>query len=227
MTCLVMLSLGPYVLGAADAEERRFIESHLADCGVCRDELLRLAPLPGLLARLPAGMVPAGAAPDGMPEQPAPAGRGARAWPWRAAAVAAAAAVGLAGGFWLAPQAASPRPATPTLTFSGVNSATHIQATAALTATSWGTSIELVLRGVPLNVQCRLVAHSRGGGTEVTGMWNAWKNGQFSVPASAAWRPSDITSLQVVSAAGSLVTMTPAASAAGSAALPRTGQGPH
>ncbi|HEY2577611.1 MAG TPA: hypothetical protein VGI74_14990 [Streptosporangiaceae bacterium] len=154
--------------------------------------------------------------------------RGARAWRWRAAAaVAAAAAVGLAGGLWFAPQAASPRPGTPTVTFSGVNSATHIQATAALTATSWGTSIELVIRGVPLNVQCRLVAHSRGGGTEVTGMWDAWKDGQFSVPASVAWRPSDIASLQVVTAAGSLVTMSSAASTAGFGASSPTGRGAH
>lgn len=231
MTCQVMPSLGPYVLGAADTEKRQFIEGHIADCLICQDELLRLAPLPGLLSRLPADMVPEGAPADRIVVPPAP--RGAqrrpgprlRARPWRAAAAfAAAAAVGLAGGFALAHRDTGRPPPPPTITFSGVNPASHVQATAALTATSWGTSIELVLRGVPLNVQCRLVAHSRGGGTEVTGMWSAWKEGPFSVPASAAWKPSDITSLQVVSATGSLVTMASAADAAGSRASPHAGQ---
>ncbi|HEY2577240.1 MAG TPA: hypothetical protein VGI74_13120 [Streptosporangiaceae bacterium] len=170
-----------------------------------------------------------------MPDLPAPARRGtrlqpgpqARRRPWWAAAVAAAAAIGLAGGFWFAPRQADPQPPAATVIFSGANPVSHVQATAALTATSWGTSIELELHGVPLYVQCRLVAHSRGGGTEVTGMWSSWSDGSFSVPASAAWLPSDITSLQVVTAAGSLVTMTSARSAADSGLRSPASQDAH
>src|SRR5690348_7261134 len=53
MTCLMMTSLGVYVLGAAEDEERRRVEAHLPHCASCRAELLRLAPIPGLLAGVP------------------------------------------------------------------------------------------------------------------------------------------------------------------------------
>ena len=80
-------------------------------------------------------------------------------------------------------------------------------ATAALTATSWGTSIQLSLRGLPLNVPCRLIVHSRTGATEVSGVWDAWSDGPISVPASARWRPSNIASLEVATPAKTLVTI--------------------
>src|SRR5215475_3863578 len=53
MTCLMMTSLGVYVLGAVERDERRKIEAHLPHCQLCRDELIRLAPIPGLLAAVP------------------------------------------------------------------------------------------------------------------------------------------------------------------------------
>ena len=45
------LSLGVYVLGAIDPAERSLVDSHLASCRDCRDELAGLAGLPALLAR--------------------------------------------------------------------------------------------------------------------------------------------------------------------------------
>jgi hypothetical protein len=52
MTCHRTTALGAYVLGALEREERARLEAHLEACGVCREELDRLAPLPGLLSRL-------------------------------------------------------------------------------------------------------------------------------------------------------------------------------
>jgi hypothetical protein len=97
-----------------------------------------------------------------------------------------------------------------------------VHATARLLATSWGTSIRLTVSGVPLNVRCRLVVRSIAGGTETTGLWEAWREGPIMVPASAAWRPSDIASLAVVAGTRTLVTMssarlTPAGSSSQSA----------
>jgi hypothetical protein len=86
----------------------------------------------------------------------------------------------------------------------------RVSATAALTATSWGTSIQLNLRGLPLNVRCRLIVHSRAGAAEVSGVWDAWSDGPISVPASADWRPSDIASLEVATPARTLVTISAA-----------------
>ncbi|MBO0815615.1 MAG: hypothetical protein J2P30_10820, partial [Actinobacteria bacterium] len=114
-----------------------------------------------------------------------------------------------AGGSWLAPGGQQPhpgpRPATVRLT--GADPAWHVTATAALTATSWGTSIQLRLRGAPRNVRCELIVRSRSGQTEVSGAWEAWRDGTISIPASAAWRPADIASLQVRTATAKLVTL--------------------
>lgn len=52
MTCHRTTALGAYVLGALERAERAGLEAHLETCEVCREELDRLAPLPGLLSRL-------------------------------------------------------------------------------------------------------------------------------------------------------------------------------
>jgi hypothetical protein len=94
-------------------------------------------------------------------------GRSGRPWQGIAAAACLAAVAGAAGGFWLAPRDGAAQPAA--LTLSGSNPAVHMTATAALTATSWGTSIQLRLTGAPLNVPCRLIVRSRTGVSEVAG----------------------------------------------------------
>lgn len=227
MTCPMTVHLGVYALGAADDQERTAVASHLVTCAECRAELVRLEPLPALLEQVPesrwaadphATPQPAAVAegrsaragrssPAGVPARP---GLMRRAWarPRRAIAAGAAAAVaaGVAGGFWLA----QPGPATvaaPAIMVSGANPATHVRATVSLTGTSWGTSIQLVASGLPLNEPCRLIVHSRSGGTEVTGVWDAWSDGPVTIPASAGWRPGDIASLQVATAAKTLVTI--------------------
>jgi hypothetical protein len=211
--------LGVYVLGAADATERLRVEAHLPGCPDCRAEVAGLTPLHDLLASVPDGLRPAAVSAGRAPQLRRPPLRGAplRGAPlrrplWgrslRAAAIAAAVAVvaGFAAGHWLSPaREGHGQPAS--VTFSGTNPATRVAATAALTPASWGTSIELRLRGIPMNVECRLVVHSRAGATEVAGVWDAWSKGPVSVPASAGWRTSDIASLQVMTGSTSLVTI--------------------
>jgi Putative zinc-finger len=210
MTCQMMMSLGVYALGAADDAERRRVEAHLPECPACRAELRLLMPLPALLASVPDGMLAAGRRSRRAVGRPGATLAGRRfGGRWKAAAVAAsvaAAAVGGgAGGFWLAPRSGAQPPAT--ITVSGANPALHMSAIAALTATSWGTSVQLRLSGLPLNVECRLIVRSRTGATEVSGVWDAWSKGPISVPASVGWRPSDIAGLEVATAARSLVTI--------------------
>jgi hypothetical protein len=117
---------------------------------------------------------------------------------------AACLAAAVTGGLWLSSSVGQHAAA---LTFAGANPATHVSATATLTATSWGTSIQLQARGLPQNVECRLVVRSRDGRTEVSGAWDDWRNGPVSIPASASWLPSDIASLQVTTATRNLVTI--------------------
>jgi hypothetical protein len=207
MTCPITVRLGVYALGAADTAERVLIESHLATCQACRTELAYLEPLPGLLTRVPASLLRADTEPA----------RNTRAWKtrswagaWRwVAGVTAAATLAAVAGFWLGQPAAS-RPAVnspPAITLSGANPVTHVHVNLTLTGTSWGSSIRLQAWGLPLNQPCRLIVRSRAGGVEVAGAWDAWRAGPISVPASAAWRPADIASLQVATMARNLVTV--------------------
>lgn len=55
MTCQHTMTLGVYLLGALDPSERSAFESHLSYCEICRGELVRLAPLPGLLNQISLG----------------------------------------------------------------------------------------------------------------------------------------------------------------------------
>lgn len=234
MTCAMSVHLGVYALGAADAAERALVEAHLACCPACRAELAYLDPLPGLLAQVPLSLLAAGSPAALLPGQAAaarnsvcagqsaPARRSAaaavsagkdgirhrRALPWRAVAAiaSAAAAAGAAGGLWLAQPGARPAPSAITLT--GSNRGTSVHVTVTLTGTSWGTSIRLVARGLPLNVPCRLIIRSRTGATEVTGVWDAWRTGPVTIPASAGVRPADIASLRVATTSRNLVTVT-------------------
>ncbi|WP_166680190.1 anti-sigma factor [Kribbella sp. VKM Ac-2566] len=47
-----MTSIGAYLLGALDPQEHAEIERHLSTCEVCRQELIEMAHLPGLMHRL-------------------------------------------------------------------------------------------------------------------------------------------------------------------------------
>jgi hypothetical protein len=211
MNCPVTMSLSAYVLGGADAREQLLLADHIPGCPACSEELARLAPIPGLLARLPSAMVPGGVLPG-----PAAGPRGlTRLLPgraWRATALTAAAlAVGLGAGFSLAAPGTSPSAAPAAahgVTFSGNNPAAHVRATAVLTATSWGTRIELQLSGAPRNEQCSLIVVTRAGASEQAGIWSAWRDGPITVPASASWHLYDITRLTIMSGARRLATLT-------------------
>jgi predicted anti-sigma-YlaC factor YlaD len=50
----IRVQLGIYVLGAISPADRALVVRHLATCPNCRDELVGLAALPGLLLRPPA-----------------------------------------------------------------------------------------------------------------------------------------------------------------------------
>ncbi len=217
MTCQTMLSLGVYVLGAADDEERRQVEAHLPTCRTCQAELARIAPLPAMLAGVPPRLRPSPRPQPNPRRQPKPGIRPAAASTarpraagrhrWRTVAAAGvAAAAGVLAGLWLAP-ATAPHPAAAGIVLTGTDRASHVSATARLMATVWGTSIELRLTGVPQDVVCRLIVRSRTGATEVGGVWDAWRDGPINVPASVAWQPSVIASLEVVTATRRLITI--------------------
>jgi hypothetical protein len=58
VTCEKNVDLGAYLLGALAPAERRAMEEHIADCPDCREEIVSLAPLPGLLRHTPFDELP-------------------------------------------------------------------------------------------------------------------------------------------------------------------------
>jgi hypothetical protein len=197
MTCPQTSTLGVYLLGALEPEERSTFESHMYGCDVCRAELVRLAPLPGLLNQvsladfdetgatalavlettLPAIELPM--PDDELPEpellRPAsepdpPDGAKPRRRFWLAAA-AAALVVALTVGAILgynALQAPDP-PAAQTVSWSATNPVTGAKADVTLTQKSWGTDIRVWMSNVPPGRECKLVVTARNGYHDTTG----------------------------------------------------------
>lgn len=226
--CRESVSLGAYLLGALDPEERAAIRTHVADCPDCRRELLELAPLPGLLRHTPFEELPRGAAAG-----PAPADQ-AEPWPVEPLPVPAAAAPPRARGVFrsragrlvtagavLAAVAAGVtvytgvnqdhRSATPVAaaTWSATDPGTHVSASAAVTPEVWGTEFQLKLAGLPSNITCRLVVHGSDGRSETAGTWGSGYAASASVPASTSISPSQITQLDVVSGTGTVLVRVP------------------
>jgi hypothetical protein len=221
MTCHRTTALGAYVLGALEREERAGLEAHLETCEVCREELDRLAPLPGLLSRLTLdeAEVLATAGPESSAEPLAGAPRPEPAYsaaPLERAlfevarerrrsrlmrAVAAAAALVLAaavvtGGQLLGGGDGGGGPAPLTAAASDLRTGVH--GAAELTPEPWGTRVELRLAGVRPGQRCRLVARSAGGRSEVASTWRAGYLGTAEVPGAVAIPAERLTSLDVV-----------------------------
>lgn len=225
------ISLGVYVLGAIDPAERSLVDSHLATCRDCRDELAGLAGLPALLARVSTEEAIALAMTDGpdialeemMPEPPrellatvldltAARRRGRR---WREAVFGLAAALiiaaGVFGGLRLstgpAPLSAATGPQWPGQP-NGAWETAHGQ-TGAMTAAisyrsmGWGTQIESKVAGIPVGTSCNLYVIDATGHRVLAGSWVTDNDeGRVWYPSSSNVPASDVASFQVTVAHG-------------------------
>jgi Putative zinc-finger len=194
MTCLQTVSLGAYVLGALDASERLEIEEHLRDCAYCRDELVRLSPLPGLLAQVSLDDVLADEPPIRPPEATPPAKppRNRR----RILATVAAAAL-LVTGVGLAGRVVVDDSTTTATTWSTSTGPTGIKATAALVDRGWGTDIQLTMDDLPARARCRLVVVGSDGRIETAGWWTTGYAAQAEVPASTSIESDAIDRMEI------------------------------
>lgn len=198
MTCLQTTSLGAYLLGALEPAERLATEAHLASCTACRDELVRLAPLPGLLGLVTIDDLglPEGDAPRDTAEVPAAPPR-LRRWahlPVAAALLGVVAIGGLTIGR-LADDDGSDATwsAEPVASVDG----TAVDATARLDAREWGTDVELVLDDLPAGLRCRLVVVSDDGRVETAGWWTTGYSSAVTVPASTSVQLAAIDRMEV------------------------------
>lgn len=205
-TCIQTVSLGAFVLGALDPAERAAFEAHLAGCAACQAELVRLAPLPGLLHQVsPEDFLDEPEelrTPEGDPIEPplpvgAPPTRRRRYWLVAAAAVLAL-LIGVAGV--LGYQAlTSPAPqAAQSVTWSAQDPVSGMHADAQLIDHAWGTEVRLRLDESPEGKPCKLVVRDRNGDREVAGWWSSHYRMQDVIPGSTSMGISDISRLQIV-----------------------------
>jgi predicted anti-sigma-YlaC factor YlaD len=205
------LSLGVYVLGAIDPAERAQVDSHLASCRDCRDELAGLAGLPALLARVGVEEAIALAESDGPPaedeEQPPPrellgtvmdltaARRRRRRWLEVGLSVAAALiiAVGVFGGLRLGSGAAPSGSSAMVVGPANGPWETETGQTADMTASvmyrpmGWGTQLAAKVTGIPVGTTCQIWIVEHGGKRMLIGSWVTDNNeGHVWYPLSAS-----------------------------------------
>lgn len=216
MTCTMSTELGGYLLGALTPTERAVVETHLATCSRCRDDVVSLAPLPGLLARIGvedldvldavAADVPEAGPPGSTPRTSDAESASGRSRPLRPQVLAvAAAAIGgliLAGVLVFGGSGGSDPPA-PVATLTGTSDSTGVDASATLTTQAWGTGIRLRLDGLPATQNCALVVRADDGREETAGSWAANSYATLAdIPGSTSIPAEDIAALDVVTADG-------------------------
>lgn len=227
MSCPHTISLGAYLLGGLEPTERVALDAHLGDCDSCRAELVRLAPLPGLLHQLPEeefdrlhadDLPPAdGVVPQSIPDEPAvvtalpvaadPASP--RAYRLLAAAAVLVVGIGLgaagvlavrpAGGPTAAPPTSSsaPAPASP-VAFTARDAGTGVGARIAATEREWGTAMEVTVSDEPPGRQCALMVYKHDGSREVAGWWSTRGGELFAIPAATSFDLTSIDRFEVV-----------------------------
>ena len=223
----VRLSLGVYVLGAIDPAERALVDSHLATCRDCRDELAGLAGLPALLARVSTEEAIALAVADGpavaldeMPEPPrevlatvldlTAARRRRRRFQEIGLGIAAALviATGVFGGLRLsagpAPSLSQGQPLSAWDTTQGQSGI--MTATVSYRAMGWGTQLNTKVTGIPVGTNCQLYVISSDGQRVLVGGWVTDNDeGTVWYPGSSAVPGNDVTGFQLTVAHGQTI----------------------
>jgi Putative zinc-finger len=197
----VRLSLGVYVLGAIDPAERAQVDSHLAGCRDCRDELAGLAGIPALLSRVGAEEAFALAESDGPPATLAAVGQGAAEPPpellatvidltsarrrrrrWRDASLGVAAALVIAAGVFggLRLGSSPPQASEASAQFPGPaagpwqtvsGQSQSMTATVMYRPMGWGTQLAAKVSGIPVGTKCQMWAIGAGGTRTLVGSW--------------------------------------------------------
>jgi hypothetical protein len=214
------MTLGVYLLGALEPAERSAFESHLSYCDMCRTELVRLSPLPGLLNQITpedfadelppsaTAAVPVATAiapitePVPLPRLPEPPGtpvhepvdtpRQRRYW--RVAAAAAAVVVLAVAGVFGWGALRQPPPAGEGVTWSVEAGATSVRAR--LVEHEWGTEIQSEIHGLPPGRKCYLKVYDHYGKWEIAGWWGTDHDPNAEIPASTSLQRGKIAKLE-------------------------------
>jgi hypothetical protein len=218
------MTLGVYLLGALEPDERAELEAHLQTCSQCRHELDELAALPSMLDRLgledvellqAAGSERFGSLgttvtpPEDLfdrfvararDDEAAAADLHAKRGPsrrLRLLSAAAAMVVVFAGvGVGVAELHNSHPPKGVTVTNGGVSM--HVT----LASQATGTGLRVSVSGLPDNEHCRLIAIGKDGVRDVAGQWAATYSGHAQVTGSTSIPISDLSQLVLLGTNG-------------------------
>ncbi|QFZ22791.1 anti-sigma factor family protein [Saccharothrix syringae] len=205
MSCTHTVVLGAYLLGSLDPPERADFELHVPGCATCRREMVRLAPLPGLLGQVrledlelpfddPAPEPALWPLPPLPEPEPAAPRRRVR---WSLLVGAAALVLVVLGAVLLVPPLL--RDDAPAgVTWQAANSSSGAAASIDLVAKSWGTELWMTMRDMPEGARCALIVHDRAGRTEIGGWWGTDHPDDERIPGSTSFRVEEIERLDVV-----------------------------
>jgi len=223
-------ALGVYVLGAIDPAERALVDSHLSTCPDCREELAGLAGLPALLRRVPVAEAerlahaefdesavgePAGD--EMLRSLVRRTARHRRERTWRGLAAAAAivllAGSGGAVGWNVLHPAASGGGAHVAAahweeTVSGTDRATLTSMRVKYGPRSYGTAMDVQVRGVPVGTDCQFQVTDSSGHHAIVGGWTAtYHDGSFWYPGETSILAANVRSFQITSGGKVLISV--------------------
>lgn len=218
--------LGAYVLETLDPDERRDVDAHLAECEICRADVVELEAVKDVLEDIPREALLHGP-PDAdlvlqhtlrqVREEVSGATR--RRWVPAVAAAAVLLAGALGGGVALgrgtAPEQVaqvppSPAPTVsplPPKTFVGtkVEASTGVTMTARVTPAAGWVRLNATVDGIPAGEDCRLIVVGSGGEREIAGGWIVSPQGEqngTNLDGSAAVAIDDVVAVEVQNTAG-------------------------
>jgi Putative zinc-finger len=221
----IRAALGVYVVGAIDPADRAIVDSHLALCTGCREEVAGLAALPGRLGSVPDAdvtmLVLEEPGRDGPPEAVLRSllGRAAalrRRLRWRRVAAALAVAVIASGGAVAVSRVvdpAAPRPAASALPWGdmahGRDPLTGAAATVRYLARPWGIQMRVQVSRLSPGTRCELLVVGPGGRVAAGGWIVTAGHADAWYPASAPLGVPGVRGFVVASATGKALVSVP------------------
>jgi hypothetical protein len=203
VSCQHTVDVGAYLFGSLDLKERSAFERHLPECDTCQAEMLRLAPLPGLLGRLSLEDV------ENLDEIPALPPKPNHQRRVLVVCAAVLTALALAGGILFLRPAEPPPGPPPAPTWVAQDPGTGVTASVSMVTKSWGTEMWFELGNVKPGARCKVMVFDRQGRREIGGWWGSDHAPDERIPGSTSFRLDQIDRLEVSEEGGPLVTLRP------------------
>ncbi|MEU4184021.1 anti-sigma factor family protein, partial [Micrococcus luteus] len=214
-------SIGAFLLGSLDPPEQVEMERHLTSCEICRQELIEVAHLPGLMHRLTLDDVTQRASVRDLQAEPRPdlvpesdvarllseaTTVDASFWSVfvhrlsgsRMLLLAMIIVLVLATGGVASAELLTHQPSPGVLTWTSTDTAGGIDTVARLADQSWGTDIRLWMDDLPPGLTCRLVVYPRTGAAQTAGWWSTNYEARLMVPGSTSIPLSQIDRIDVI-----------------------------